>query len=538
MLIQKPRLAFFAVTLPSALLLLMGCAHVTNEGMALCGASAQKDAGCAYQPDNGYRYIPNKRGGHTLVILTLSGGGTRAAALAYGTLQALKDLPGVDGEKSLLDDVDIISSVSGGSVTAGWYAERGKAGLSENNALSQFLYSNAQTAIALRGLNPVALTKYAVTDYQRSDVLSDFFSSRLFGDTRFNSVRNLYMDPNAKQPFVILNATDLGHEIGFPFTQNRFDLICSDLDQYRLVDAVVASADFPMVFSPVGLHNYSRGCKAHDQAWDTKGPGAWAGFYHKHYDAPSAAETAEEPPISNGLLSLRLGRHAWDYIDPTTKDDTLHLVDGGLVDNLGVQSTLSIEDHSACRPGIFQRFGEPEAPGYADIKTVLYIVVNARTYDGAGIDNSVYPPSEFSTLLRIINTSLDSTISGSQNYLTAELQATSHLYHSGLDATCLGHPVAKIAKEKEDTPRVPQAFNFAIVSIDFDVIPNRQCRGKFTGLATSWHLKNNEIDSLLDLPKRMLADSKDVKHFYEYEGQSQPAIPAADYASICAKLDR
>ena len=47
--------------------------------------------------------------------LALSGGGYRAAAYHIGTLRALHRL-------GILDKVDVISSVSGGSITAAYYA--------------------------------------------------------------------------------------------------------------------------------------------------------------------------------------------------------------------------------------------------------------------------------------------------------------------------------------------------------------------------------------------------------------------------------
>ncbi|GAM59232.1 lipoprotein, putative [Vibrio ishigakensis] len=54
------------------------------------------------------------------VILAFSGGGTRAAALSYGVLEELKRTEiEINGEKKrLLDEVDVISSVSGGSFTS------------------------------------------------------------------------------------------------------------------------------------------------------------------------------------------------------------------------------------------------------------------------------------------------------------------------------------------------------------------------------------------------------------------------------------
>lgn len=59
---------------------------------------------------------PDPSGGENLIALSLSGGGMRAAAFAFGGLQALQGggPPGMD----VFDDLTFISSVSGGSLTA------------------------------------------------------------------------------------------------------------------------------------------------------------------------------------------------------------------------------------------------------------------------------------------------------------------------------------------------------------------------------------------------------------------------------------
>ncbi|HQQ67973.1 MAG TPA: patatin-like phospholipase family protein, partial [Candidatus Cloacimonadota bacterium] len=68
------------------------------------------------------------------LILAFSGGGTRAAALSYGTLEALRsvELTGRIAEttngsrqRTMLDEVSIIVAVSGGSFTAAYYGLRG-----------------------------------------------------------------------------------------------------------------------------------------------------------------------------------------------------------------------------------------------------------------------------------------------------------------------------------------------------------------------------------------------------------------------------
>src|SRR5678816_2160365 len=97
-------------------------------------------AGCAQWPATprleqagapGYRSAEVIRPGQSedlLVVLAMSGGGTRAAALGYGVLEELRRTEVmVNGTKRrLLDEVDVISAVSGGTLPAAYYALRGE----------------------------------------------------------------------------------------------------------------------------------------------------------------------------------------------------------------------------------------------------------------------------------------------------------------------------------------------------------------------------------------------------------------------------
>src|SRR5215471_19045384 len=68
----------------------------------------------------------------TVIALSFSGGGTRAAAFSYGVLTGIDDTPMPSRETSLLDRVDFVTGVSGGSVLAAYY------GLKKRKALADF----------------------------------------------------------------------------------------------------------------------------------------------------------------------------------------------------------------------------------------------------------------------------------------------------------------------------------------------------------------------------------------------------------------
>jgi NTE family protein len=97
-------------------LALSACAHYPRNAplSSFDGSAGYRFSNLAPLPDNS---------DDLFVILTFSGGGTRAMAMSYGVMEKLKEtrISWHGSERSLLDEVDIITSVSGGSVTATYY---------------------------------------------------------------------------------------------------------------------------------------------------------------------------------------------------------------------------------------------------------------------------------------------------------------------------------------------------------------------------------------------------------------------------------
>src|SRR5262245_64772696 len=93
------------------------------------------DPRAGYRP---YLLIPKRQNNdpHTLFVLSFSGGGTRAAAFSYGVLEELRRTEiVVDGKRRrMIDEVDMITGVSGGSFTALAYALYGDRLFSEYEA--------------------------------------------------------------------------------------------------------------------------------------------------------------------------------------------------------------------------------------------------------------------------------------------------------------------------------------------------------------------------------------------------------------------
>jgi len=313
------------------------------------------------QPDSGHSpaqpYSTNlvgKQGtGRISVILAFSGGGTRAAALAYGVMQELRDTRMVvDGvERSLLGEVDVISSVSGGSFTAAYYGLFGDRLFEDFETV--FLKRNIQSELLAALFNP--LRWFSRTG--RTEIAVDLYQQAVFRNKTYADMRR------GDSPLILINASDLFHGVRFSFVQEYFDLLCSDLNSFPVARAVAASSAVPVLFSPVVLENYS-GCDA-----DTAKL------------VMAAAAGADDNPEMRGVVSgLR------SYAEKE-KRRYAHFVDGGITDNLGLRAVYEIVEVAG---GVrkFTKATRREPP-----RRLIVISVDAATKPESEADSSTRQPS-------------------------------------------------------------------------------------------------------------------------------------------------
>src|SRR6185369_17902804 len=137
--------------------------------------------------------------GDVLVILTLSGGGTRAAALAYGTMEALRDVKLRIGGRTrrLLDEVDIINAVSGGSIVAAYYAVHRERLFRDFE--SRFLKRDVERQLRAEIL--ANLPRLAQPQFSRGEVLAEYFDRVLYDGATYDDLARGNM-----RPYVVINA--------------------------------------------------------------------------------------------------------------------------------------------------------------------------------------------------------------------------------------------------------------------------------------------------------------------------------------------
>jgi predicted acylesterase/phospholipase RssA len=221
--------------------------------LTACTHYPENDPLHTYQPHSGYIYpapSETEEQDKLFIALAFSGGGTRAAAFSYGVLKGLDETP-LPGKPdfTLLDEVDVISSVSGGSFTAAYFGLYHKEIFTDFE--SRFLNRDIQGELVHMLYNPVNWFKLASPYYSRIDMAQELYDQTVFNGSTF---QNLVQQ--GRHPFIALNATNMTTGAQFTFTQPQFDIIGSDLGQFSVSRAVAASSAFPFLLSPVSLLNH------------------------------------------------------------------------------------------------------------------------------------------------------------------------------------------------------------------------------------------------------------------------------------------
>ena len=388
-----------------------------------------------------------------LVFLAFSGGGTRAAAFAYGVLEELRDtpIPGNADARSMLEEVDTISGVSGGSFAAAYYGLYGDRIFEEFEP--RFLKKNIQAALIRRSLLPWNLVRLMTPLLSRSDLASRYYHENVFDEATFADLTK------AEGPQIHINATDLSSGDRFTFNQDSFDIICSDVDKLPIATAVAASSAVPMLLSPVTLKNYAGTCG---------------------YEPPEWVVEA----LKNRHANQRIDRSAQSFMraQDTKRKKYFHLVDGVISDNLGLRVSI---DFVTAAGGIE---GARKVSGIEVPDHMAFIVVNAETYADPAIDISDTAPS----LAMLLN-----TVTGSQirryNFETLVL-AEELLHQWGRDLSTADRPVTS-----------------HMIHVSFDELRDEQERRYFDQVPTNFNLSDEAVDRLREAGRRLLRDSPDFQ---------------------------
>lgn len=468
----------FALLVFSALLV-SGCAHFQRNAPLV---STDQRTGYRFQ-----NTAAPTNSSDLLLMLAFSGGGTRAASLSYGVLEELARTPvGAEGKQHrLLDDVDIISSVSGGSFTAAYYALWGDRIFSDYE--SRFLKKSVQTDLLLQVMAPWNLVRLASPSFSRSDLAAEYYDQLLFKGATFGDLMT-----RRDRPFLCVNATDIASGARFEFTQDEFDLIQSDLSKFPVSRAVAASSALPLYLTPVNLKNYSTEQAEAEPEWI-------------------------QPILGDPDASTRMkyvASQARSYADGHRH--YIHLVDGGFSDYLGLRGAI---DRVIARE---QSAQVPSVPWKLPRRVALIVVDADRDYD-YGWD-SKESSLGFGTLL------------GSVGQVTVS-------HYSFETIELFKEVMGRLARERTgsgDSSSVK--IETYVIELHFNQLPNESDRRFFNTVPTSLQLPSKTVDRLRQLAARQLADNVDFRRLVSDLGgtpsksnsSARPAVASANEATPMA----
>jgi NTE family protein len=425
---------------------------------------------------NGYRVGNMLKRSHgikadtqTLFLLTFSGGGTRAAAFSYGVLEELRrtEVAFQGGRFNLLSQVDAIAGVSGGSFTALAYALYGDQLFTEYEP--RFLKRDVQGTLTARALNPAYWFKLGSGTYGRSELAADYYDEILFGGATF---ADLLDKPT---PVTAVTGTDLSTGARFPFSQDHFDLLCSDLGKVRLARAAATSSAVPAVLSPVTYYNYGGRCDAQMPAWvqDVTKPGG------------------PERPAGRALLRYR---DIQSFQDSKNRP-YLHVVDGGVSDNLGLRGLLEALEEVEASPN-FQR-----ELGFDGIRRIVVVVVNSRSAPVTNWDQSPRAPGVIAQLFQSSSVPIDHFSYESVELLKDIAQRWADKRQYAVMERRLG------GMSKAQAEAAVPALSFDAIDVSFDSIADPTEQRYFMDLPTSFVLPPEAVDRLRELGGRLLRES-------------------------------
>ena len=382
------------------------------------------------------------------LALAFSGGGTRAAALSYGVLKALRDSPIKSGGKTkrLLDEVDTISSVSGGSFTAAYYGLHG-----DNTFLSfedAFLRRNVSGGVKKTLLNPGNW----FDERGLSELTVDLYQEQVFHYANYDDMLR------AGAPLIMINASDLSKGVRFSFVQEYFDLLCSDLSTFPVARAVAASAAVPVVFDPIVLKNYDN-CKSSTHPW-------LEGAMVRSRSDDELLQTIK------GLESYN-DKKGHKYA---------HFVDGGITDNLGLRAIYDVLELGGGAKKT------AEILKLNPVKRFVIISVDAAAKPINTMDKSNLHPSLFDTV-----------------------NATSDVQLSRYNASTLDLMKRSMDRWSEQLSTPTQKVEPYFIQLNFSQIQNTKTRAELNEIPTTFNLPDSQVDLLIKAGKDLLVNNSEFK---------------------------
>jgi NTE family protein len=440
-----------------------------------------------------------QRGGQQdLIVLAFSGGGTRAAAFSYGVLETLRSIEIITktGRRTrLLNEVNVITGVSGGSFTALAYGLYGEKLFDDYE--TRFLKRNVQGELTARVLNPLNWGTLSSTGWGRSELAAQLYDEILFHGATFE---DLY---RADGPMVAVSATELTTGSRIVFIPQNFDVMCADLRPIRLSRAAAASSAVPVVLSPITINNYGGSCGYQQPSW-----------------LRAFADLANPPrPAARALNRLQ----ELQALDNGVEDPYFHLVDGGISDNLGLRSVLDVlETYEALHDA-----GQPTPLDH--VRRIIIFVVNSLSIPSTKWNKSENPPGTIDILIKSAGVPID-RYSGEMVEQLKDIDARWHVLRQIRQSAAFAKDQDPAMTEITNAPNT----DIYVIDVSFKALQDKSERDYLNQLPTSFHLSSEAVDRLRAAARTLILNSPDLQQALRDEGARIIDRPVASAMAVSA----
>ena len=428
----------------------------------------------------------NTAGSDDLMVgLAFSGGGTRAAAFSFGVLSEIERtrVPGSAGAGSLLERVNFVSGVSGGSVLTAYYGLKKRAALADFR--ERFLLRNAEESISTN-LSPLSVVRAVAGGVNDPSKLARWLDANLFEGATFADMRR------TRGPGVWINAADIYNRTTFVFGSAAFAALCSDLASYPIADAVAASAAVPVVFAPAVIKSYPQNC--------TDKPPEWI---KRAQSNPNTVPMLKA--FANALARYHSG--SMNYVK---------LLDGGLVDNFGL-SGFTIARLLSDTP-----YGPLTRQEAVRLRRAIIIIVDAGRGPSGNWTQTVEGPGGTELMMAAADTAIDASVRASFTAFKSVMddwQGALIRWRCGLSAD----ERAKLGAAPDWNCR---DLRFYINRVGFDQLgPERAAA--LNAVATRFTLPPEEVDALITAGGDALRQNTLFREFLTGVGQGPRQVPSA-----------
>ncbi len=224
-----------------------------------------------------------------------------------------------------------------------------------------------------------------------------------------------------------------------------------------MAETVTASSAVPIEFRTVRCRNYAGTYGFEPPSW-TRGP-------------------AQDGNELRNMLREELVSHA----EGGEGREFIHLLDGGLSDNLGLANSVAV----------FARISDPEQAfrrlGHEDLELILVVTVNAEGRDERSWDGLNRSASAVQVVSGLSNAQIKQN-----NHLTVKLARMA---------------LGGLARDLS-TPERP--VHFRHIELSFSKLANSEQRDFLSGIETSFNLSDKKVDRLIEAGRRVVRDSREL----------------------------